>query len=173
MKLILTIVLFALLFGSVMFTKSCIRASYEYENNISAEWTLADRSSTIPAKRQHLDKFVTVLENSGLQGSNNAIIYPTAENSFDNNFAALKTLQSRLHEIETMDVRSFEYQTAIQQITAQEQGEANSMLAVFAGCWYLKHYPLLWEWIGMLLVCVLYGGVAITGLILLIVFIDI
>ena len=67
-----------------------------------------------------------------------------------NNFEALKSLQKRLQEIKKLDPNSFEYNTAIQQITAQEQGEAASMLCVFHGCWIKEHYPLLWCWIGIL-----------------------
>lgn len=43
-----------------------------------------------------------------------------------------------------MDANSFQYNTAIQQITQQEQGEAIDMLSVFQGCWYKENYILLW-----------------------------
>ena len=33
-----------------------IKGNYEYEATVGAEWSLADKSSTIPAKAQHLDK---------------------------------------------------------------------------------------------------------------------
>ena len=46
-----------------------------------------------------------------------------------------------------MNVASFEYQTAIQQITAQEQGEAQAMLEVFSGIWWKNNYIFLWDWI--------------------------
>jgi hypothetical protein len=52
-----------------------------------------------------------------------------------------------LDEIQKMNVASFEYQTAIQQITAQEQGEAQAMLEVFSGIWWKNNYIFLWEWI--------------------------
>lgn len=48
-----------------------------------------------------------------------------------------------------MKVTSFEYQTAMQQITGQEQGEANEMLSVFKGVWYKENFILLWNWIGI------------------------
>lgn len=47
-----------------------------------------------------------------------------------------------------MDANFFQYNTAIQQITQQEQGEAIDMLSVFQGCWYKENYILLWDWIG-------------------------
>jgi hypothetical protein len=76
-------------------------------------------------------------------------------NSFDMNFDALKTLQVRLHEIEKMDITSFQYQTAIQQITSQEQGDAMSMLTVFEGTWFKENHFLLWGWVCSTLVIIL------------------
>lgn len=135
---------------SALLTRSCVRASWEYEQSIGCHWSLADKSSTIPAKAEHLDKFATALERQNLSGKHNAIIYPTADNSFDANLTALKTLQTRLHEIEGMPVESFQYQTAIQQITQQEQGEASAMLDVFSGTWLLERHFFLWDWVGFL-----------------------
>jgi hypothetical protein len=128
-------------------TKSCISYHYEYSKEISSNWDLADKSSTIAEKSRYIDKFVMALEQSGLKGKYNAIIFPTPNNSFDANLKALKSLQSRLQEIQTMDVTSFQYQTAIQQITAQEQGEAQDMLSVFSGIWLKEKNILLWDWI--------------------------
>lgn len=124
-----------------------IIASYQYKNKIYSHWSLADKSSTIDKKAMHMDKFVEALENANLHGKYNALLLKTPDNNFDFNFEALQTLQQRLHEIEGMNVQSFEYQTAIQQITAQEQGEANEMLGVFKGVWFKTHYILLWNWI--------------------------
>jgi hypothetical protein len=59
---------------------------------------------------------------------------------------ALKSLQGRMHQIQSMDEQSFAYQTAIQQITAQEQGEAAHLTDTFEGCWYLRNYSALWQW---------------------------
>jgi hypothetical protein len=126
---------------------SSVRDSYQYEREIHSYWSLADKSSTIAAKASYLDRFVSVLEAQGLGGTYDAIIYPTPDNSFDANLQALKSLQGRLHEIQQMNVTSFEYQTAIQQITAQEQGEAKAMLDVFEGAWYKQRHFLLWGWI--------------------------
>jgi hypothetical protein len=146
-----------------------VSVSYEYENNISAEWELADKSSTIPAKAEHIDKFVTSLESANLHGEYDAEFYKTNNNSFDTNFSALKTLQSRLHEIAGMNPSSFEYQTAIQQITAQEQGEAHAMLSVIEGSWYHKYHFFLWSWmcgvtvvLGIVILLVI-GGCAIKS----------
>lgn len=130
------------------FATLAIYSNYRYERDIASYWNLADKSSTISQKAEYMDKFVTALETSGLRGRYNALIMQTPDNSFDSNLVALKTLQSRLHQIQTMDLSSFEYQTAIQQITAQEQGEAGRMLDVFRGVWYQEHYFMLWDWVG-------------------------
>ncbi len=122
----------------------------QYCNEISNYWSLADKASTIDTKSQYIDKFVESLNNSGLKGKYDAIYLKNPDNSFDSNFEMLKTLQTRLHEIKTMNVSSFEYQQAISQITAQEQGEAKNMIDVFEGTWYLENHTWIWSWIGFL-----------------------
>lgn len=152
--------------GSMLIVLSIVGGiigSYQYENEIKSYWELADKSSTVIKKAENIDKFVEALENSKLKGKYNAIFLITPNNSFDLNFDALKTLQQRLHEIKDMDVTSFEYQTAMQQITEQEQGEANKMINVFKGIWWKENHFLLWDWIAVvqILICI---GVAITGI---------
>lgn len=126
---------------------SAVIANYEYDKTISSYWELSDKASTITQKSLQIDKYVIALENSHLWGQYDAIVFKTPDNSFDENFIALQTLQSRLHQIDTIDANSFQYNTAIQQITEQEQGEACAMLSVFKGCWYKTHYLFLWDWI--------------------------
>jgi len=130
-----------------------IRRDYLYTNEFSSYWELADKSSTIEEKARYINLFVEALEKSGLQGEYNAIIYKTPTVSFDKNLLALKSLQQRLEEIKTMDIRSFEYQTAIQQITGQEQGEAQEMLDVLHGCWVKNNYFFYWDWVGAINWC--------------------
>lgn len=117
-----------------------ISAHAEYSNLAGSYWDLAEKSSTIKDKSTNIDLFVYKLESLGLQNTNSALIYKTINTDFNKNFAALKTFQSRLHSIDTMNVNSFAYQTAIQQITQQEQGEADDMLSVFSECYYKVHY---------------------------------
>jgi hypothetical protein len=144
--IILTITTTVLLILSIAYG---IIGTYQYENRFESYWSLADKSSTITKKAEYIDKFVNVLDRGDFKGKYNAIFLTTPNNSFDQNFEALKTLQKRLHEISGMDVTSFEYQTAIQQITGQEQGEAQAMMNVFDGIWWKDAYPLLWNWIGI------------------------
>lgn len=128
-----------------------IMASYRVEKNYTQLWELADKSSTISAKQKYIAQFVYALELGYSKGdftSYNAIWLETPNNSFEVNLKALKTLSERLDEIQEMKPSSFEYNTAIQQITAQEQGEAKAMLNVIIGCYELKNYPAIWGWIG-------------------------
>lgn len=131
--------------------KNNVSSSYQYENQYAQLWNLADKSSTIKAKQQYIGEFVKALEAGKEQGAfatHNAVWLKTPDNSFDSNLAALKTLADRLTEIQKMDPSSFEYNTTMQQITGQEQGEAAPMLKVFEGCYQLENFPSIWGWIG-------------------------
>lgn len=149
------------------FIIDAVHANYEYSNEYSSYWTLADKASTITLKSTYIDQFVSALGSSGLQGTHDAIWFPTADNSFDSNFQTLQSLQSRLHTISTMDEGSIQYQTAIQQITAQEQDEATDMLAVFEDCWYKVHHYWLWNgWLNAVEI-ILPIGLVIWGCVLI------
>ena len=144
------LILASIVFGITMIV-FCVKANYEYEREYSSLWTLADKSSTIEEKSKYINQFIEKLENSDLQGVNDALYFPTDNNKFDYNLMALKTLGERLEKIKEMDINSFEYQTAIQQITAQEQGEADAMLGVLSGCWWkINHYAFWNVWLGLL-----------------------
>lgn len=143
-KFLITIGVCALVFLIV----SNIVASYQYSKNVLSYWKLADKSSTIVEKSRNLDLFVAQFSDEKYKGKYDAVIFKTPDNSFDGNFKALTSMQLRLQEIKTMDVSSFEYQTAIQQITAQEQGEAFDILDTLNGIWYKVNYFYLWDWIG-------------------------
>lgn len=127
-----------------------IPAYYQYQREIESYWEIADKSSTIAKKSEYVDKYVAAIEAQHFEGEYNAVLYPTLDNSYEGNMEALKTLQARLKEIQNMDVSSFQYQTAIQQITAQEQGEADKMLSQFRGLWWKRHHFFLWDWVGFL-----------------------
>lgn len=130
-------------------------AKYKLEKDYFQEWHLSDKSSTISAKSEHIDNFVSSLEQGYAKGDfakNDAIFLKTPNNDFEKNLVALKTLSQRLDELQDMDPNSFQYNTAIQQITQQEQGEAQAMVNTFANCYYLANFPILWGWIGGTLV---------------------
>ena len=62
-----------------------------------------------------------------------------------------------------MDTSSFQYNTAIQQITAQEQGEAHSLINTIKECYVLQNHFIVWDWA---------GGISV-GLIILLVIVGI
>lgn len=124
-----------------------IRSDYEYEETVYSYWQLSHKSSTLEKKSENLDIFVNKLSELGLEGKHDAIIFETKNNSFDENMITLKSLQDRLVQIKNMDVSSFAYQTAILQITEQEQGHASSMLGVLDGVWYKEYHFMLWGWV--------------------------
>lgn len=147
-KLGIILTLVTIVIAIAMITTGII-ANYQYNKNYESYWSLADKSSTIEKKIINIDIFVSRLEASGLEEDYNAIIFTTPDNSFNSNLEAIKSLQSRLHAIKNMDVNSFEYQTALQQITQQEMGEAGNMVAIFEGIWYKNNYIFLWNWVGI------------------------
>ena len=154
------LVFMALIFGTM--TRIEIVADYEYEKNFQYAWNLADKSSTIDAKSKYISEFVEKIEAKKDDfAKNSAVWLKTSDNSFDKNLDALKSLRDRLLQIKTMDPQSFQYNTAIQQITAQEQGEAGPMLDVLKSCWVLENHSMICGWHGCLMI-------VLAGLLLLI-----
>jgi hypothetical protein len=150
----IVLLLISLILASILIFVS-IRAYYDFNKNYLSYWELSDRSSTLSAKEEYIIKFVDTLNNNRDKFSNyNALILKTPQNKFDNNLKAITTLRNRLRDISKMDETSFEYQTAIQQITAQEQGEAQNIIEDIRGSFYLKSYPLFWDWIFIILLSI-------------------
>lgn len=136
-------------------------SNYIYEKNISYAWKLADKSSSLDAKSKYIDEFINNLEREKFS-EYNALILKTPDNNIQNNINAINTLRNRLNEIKDLDPESFAYQTAIQQITEQEQGEAYEMLSVIREGWILNNYFYLWNWIysliyGISILLIVYG----------------
>ena len=159
----IALMILGMIFGFVQI-KVAVIANYQYQKDIGCYWGLADKSSTLAEKSMYIEKFLQALFASK-HSDYNAILLPTPNESFDLNLRALKSLGERLKNIQTMDEKSFAYQTAIQQITAQEQGEAKEMLVVFDGCWTLANCPSVWDWIAalyaILWISAILGGVFI------------
>jgi len=123
-------------------------ANYNYERKYLSYWELSDRSSTILAKEQYITQFVDAISQDRSNFADyNAVFLKTPQNNFDKNLQAVTTLRDRLKDIEGMNESDFAYQTAIQQITAQEQGQAGNLLGVIQGTYYLNSYPFQWNWI--------------------------
>ena len=128
---------------------------YKLEKDVLSYWNIADKTSTIEKKSEYIDKFVEAIEKQNFEGKYNAIILTTPDNSYEYNFIALKSFQDRLKEIQNIDMKFFEYQTAMQQITAQEQGEASPMLHVFKGLWWKENHFIVWKWVGVVQISIL------------------
>lgn len=122
-----------------------IYTNYECNRDLLSYWKLSAKASTLKQKSLYLDEFVANLEAAHLSG-NNALILKTPDNSYEQNMATLKSLQSRMEEIKSMDVKSFEYQQAMYQISAQDEGGVNGV-GDLIGVWYLDHHPSVWGWI--------------------------
>jgi hypothetical protein len=139
-------------------------AIYKWNKIVGCYWNLADKSSTLEAKSYYIDRFVETLENLKL-AEYSGILFKTPDNNVKKNLEALKTLQLRLRKAKQMDINSFAYQKAIEQITAQEQGEAKEMIDVIHEGWLLANYPLFWTW-SAIAIFVLICAIGITGVIL-------
>ena len=133
--------------GLIVMIFFAVIGNYQYERDYESYWNLAEKASTIQQKAEYVNKFVVGFKGKGFEGDYNAVFFKTPDNSFDKNLEALESLKTRLDQIQKMNVSSFEYQTAIQQITAQEQGEAQDMLKVFSGIWWKNNYFFLWQWV--------------------------
>ena len=161
-----TVIFLTIIFGIILILDIIfsVIGHYQYSKSYSSYWELSVKASSITKKIEGLDKFVAALESSPLKGKYDALFMETPNNSFDENFAALKSLQIRLHEISGMDITSFQYQTALAQITQQEQNEGDKMLEVFDGIWWKDNHFFLWDWIGVVnvLVCAILLATGIT-----------
>lgn len=158
-KLLVTIPIVSFLL-LVAFVACDIYAGYVYDNTIMSYWNLSIKASTLQQKATYLDQYVAATEAANLSG-NDALIFPTPDNNYDQNLIALKSLQKRMHEIEHMDVQSFQYQQAISQITAQEQGEARSMLETLKNIYFKCNHPIFWDIYELLIVSTLLLGIFI------------
>lgn len=144
-KLIGSALILIAIIGAGFFIVDCVYANYQWQNQYLSYWTLSDKASSIQQKSTYLDQFVSALQGSGLQGTQDSIWFPTPDNSFNQNFVALQSLQSRLHDVQTMDPNSFQYNTAIEQITSQEQDGGTDMINNFSDDWYKVHHYFLWN----------------------------
>jgi hypothetical protein len=139
----------------ILYTGQCIKINYEFEKEIGCYWELSNKSSTLSEKYKYISMFVLSLEKSN-HNSHDALIFKTPNNSFLHNLNALKSLQNRLKTIESMNEKSFEYQTAIQQITGQEQGEAQSMISSLRGAWYIRNHILFYDYFCVIFMSILW-----------------
>jgi hypothetical protein len=114
--------------------------NYQWENKYQYAWDLGVKQSTIIDKSQYINEFANKLSENKTDFVEHSVIFlKTPNNSFQKNLEALNTLCTRMKEIQGMDPTSFQYNTAIEQITRQEQDEAVEMIGCFRDCWFLEH----------------------------------
>jgi hypothetical protein len=168
----LKIAIICIIVGLVMAAwqiRTAVIANYQLENNYTQLWKLSDKSSTIPAKQKYIAQFVAALKAGQAKGDfagHDAKWLQTPNNDFGQNLTALKSLEGRLDEIQKMDPTSFQYNTAIEQITKQEQGEAGPMMNVFKGCYLLQNYPMVWGWICGIFIAIEAALIIVGGIML-------
>jgi len=138
-KLFLTLTILSCLFSPVWFCYNYINDGIRLNNQLTGYWEMADRSATIEKKSEYLDKYVNAVEKLGLTEGHSAFVFKSFSNKMENNYLALKSLQQRLHEIKSLDVKSFAYQTAISQLTEQEWAQAGEMTSNFTYKWEQVH----------------------------------
>lgn len=145
-KLIGTLLIAAsLIFALARGINHLIGLPAEANREVGGHWILADRASTIKQKSEHIDLFIEALKKMELENLNASYFWPQPNLDFNLNLLALESLQKRLHAIIKMDENDFAYQMAMQQITAQEQGEAKEMIDVFYSCWLQKNHYTYWN----------------------------
>lgn len=152
--------------GSGLWIWAFVHADYEWNNQVLSNWSLSDKSSNLAAKADYMGKFVSALQSTNL-ADNDALLYKTADNSCPNNIEAVTTLKQRLDQIKGMDEGSLQYQQAISQITAQEQGESTTLISTLNGCYMKANHYFLWNgWINALtfFVLLIMFGLGLGGL---------
>ena len=162
MKYIFLAATIILVLWLALFVRADVLADFKYDNQIESYWDLSVKASTLQQKSAYLDKYVAALQSYPL-ADYDAIWLKTPNNNVQQNIVALKSLQGRMHEIFGMDPSSFQYQQAIQQITAQEQDDAKDMLDVFKGAWFLQNHFYLWDWVGLLHFCAVLFLAIVSG----------
>jgi hypothetical protein len=68
----------------------------------------------------------------------NAMFFKNPGNNVQKNLEVLLSSQERLRQVRKIDVSSLAYQTAVQQVNAQEQGEAQEITKTIKGAWFLE-----------------------------------
>lgn len=157
------LILFVAIFCAVSISQ-CVSASMEWNERVGYAWDMADKSSTLTEKSKYIDEYISRLKDVEHE-EYGAIVYKIKSNRYDLNLKALETLGQRLKQVQKLDVNSFAYQTAIQQITAQEQGEAQNMIKVFYNAFILKKYwwafstVQAWVWVIFTIVFLVCGTI--------------
>ncbi len=134
--LVMAIVLFMGIGTSIM-------TVYGFSKNVSQHLSLADDASTASAKLKHLNDYRVAVE-TVIQRNDARYIFKQRQYTRDAQLEILATLITRLEDLESMEPKSFEYQTGMGQITGQEfnhvLGRINSIF------WDCHRKETIWRW---------------------------
>ncbi len=124
---------------------TCIMSPYQYDRDVRQYLKLADDASDAKTKLSHLGEYRDAI--TAKIGRNDArYIFTEKQYTRDAQLAILDTLISRLRDISQMDPKSFEYQTAMQQVTGQEFDHTCSRIdGIFWDC-YRRSSGWRWLW---------------------------
>ena len=128
-----------------------IYALYSYNVNVSQYVQLADDASTATQKLVYLQKYEEAIHKH-IARNDARFIFTRERWTRDKQLEILATLQTRLQEAAAMNPLSFEYQTAINQITGQEFDHAlQDINKIIEDCWFrqsgLAIFCLWFQWI--------------------------
>jgi hypothetical protein len=106
-----------------------------------------------------MDKYIDAVEKAKA-AQNSGIFKHAPSNSFNYNLTALKSLRDRLNQIRGMDPNSFQYQTAIHQITEQEANSTS--MVIIENCWQKANHYSYFNWI----ICLFFAVIQVVMVLL-------
>ena len=119
--------LYAMIIGLIVFVTilagtflDSLFLGYPYNANIGSYFDLSDKASKLDTKLDYLKQYSNALVESGLNEGQSTVFFQTKETSLEENYKVLQSLIERMEETKEMEINSFEYQTAIKQITEDE-----------------------------------------------------
>lgn len=140
------ILLCSMLVVAIAIPLYAIPTNYEYDLSIGSFFELSDKASKLDVKLVYLKQYAAALENAGLDTGQTTVFFPTRETSLEENYRVLSSLVTRMEEISGMEIDSFQYQTAMQQITENEycwfhEGVFRQGYLLKKGFWPLALFP--------------------------------
>lgn len=109
--------------------------TYRYDVAIGQHARLADDASTASKKLEYLEKYVGAV-GEHITRNDARFIFKRERLTRDVQLEVLQTLVQRLGEAAKMDPQSFEYQTAMQQLTTQEFDHVlYAINGIIHACW--------------------------------------
>jgi hypothetical protein len=133
-------------------------ADHKWSAAYGSRLDLCKRASTLATKRSCIDDLVKQLHTGWHNrefATHAAIWYKTDANSFEGNYTAILSYQTRLTEIAAMQPDTPGYNLAMQEIQEHDPSDAISPLY---WAWILKNYPYQYGTVGVLLILVSFLG---------------